>query len=267
MRLKSRISLSFLAVTLILIGTFAQISWGVDTNLVNDPSFEDDTLTSWTIAYGDPDITAGEPRTGTKKLVGHYTGAVYSSFSIYQTFSEAMNISSAFVYYKYGDGVVYLNVTIGYTDGSNSTTKLIAQSPSAYLLCAVTFNSSKLAENVTVTFFGGSSVMYIEDLSVIGSAGVVPTDTPPATPTAAMLFMGDVAAVIIPLIIVLACALFCWYFAGAWGFFAGLNVGAILTYIFLGETYFPAWAIFMLAMVDIAALIGKVGFSGGGGKD
>lgn len=69
----------------------------------------------------------------------------------------------------------------------------------------------------------------------------------------------------LPLAIVLGCAFGCWYMAGAWGFFAGLNVGVIITFVVLGTAYMPLWAVVVIILVDALLLFGKIGFSRGGG--
>lgn len=64
---------------------------------------------------------------------------------------------------------------------------------------------------------------------------------------------------LVPIIILAAAALLGWKFAGAWGFFAGLNIGAILTYMILGSSVFPLWGIVALLVIDGLLLFGKIG--------
>lgn len=84
----------------------------------------------------------------------------------------------------------------------------------------------------------------------------------PATPEP-NIFENGVAApyiqMMVPIIILAAAALLGYKFAGAWGFFAGLNIGAILSYMILGSSVFPLWGIVALLVIDGLLLFGKIG--------
>lgn len=93
-----------------------------------------------------------------------------------------------------------------------------------------------------------------------GSAWVSYT---PATPEP-NIFDNGVATpyitMLVPVVLLAVAALLGWKFAGAWGFFAGLNLGAILCYVILGSSVFPLWGVVALLIVDGLLLFGKVGF-------
>lgn len=59
------------------------------------------------------------------------------------------------------------------------------------------------------------------------------------------------------LIIVLMAAFLGWKFAGPWGFFAGINLGYIVSVVF---GILPLWGMIALLVVDGLLLFGKVGF-------
>lgn len=59
------------------------------------------------------------------------------------------------------------------------------------------------------------------------------------------------------LIVVLIAAFLGWKFAGPWGFFAGINLGYIISVIF---NILPLWGMIALLVVDGLLLFGKVGF-------
>lgn len=77
------------------------------------------------------------------------------------------------------------------------------------------------------------------------------------------IFENGVAApyiqMLVPIIILACASLLGWKFGGAWGFFAGLNIGAILAYMILGNSVFPLWGIVALLVIDGLLLFGKVG--------
>lgn len=90
-----------------------------------------------------------------------------------------------------------------------------------------------------------------------------PTPTPSPTPEAMPNWISDIIDAIIPiftpLLVIFICGALGWRFAGAWGFFAGINLAIILVYV-IAPTYMPLWAIVAVVIVDIALLFGKVGF-------
>lgn len=122
---------------------------------------------------------------------------------------------------------------------------------------------------------------------VITSETPAPTATPTPTPTATPnpssyqywngthwvpytpstpepnIFENDIATpyitMLVPIILLACASLIGWKFAGAWGFFAGLNIGAILAYMILGSSVFPLWGIVALLVIDGLLLFGKVG--------
>lgn len=59
------------------------------------------------------------------------------------------------------------------------------------------------------------------------------------------------------LIVVLFAAFLGWKFAGPWGFFAGINVGYVVSVMF---NLLPLWGFIALLVVDGLLLFGKVGF-------
>lgn len=90
----------------------------------------------------------------------------------------------------------------------------------------------------------------------------MPTATPSPTP---YLYQGDIwaalspyANILLPLVLIVFIALLCGKYGGVWGFFAGLNVTAILVYAIMGAAYMPLWGLLMLALVDGLLLFGKI---------
>lgn len=93
-----------------------------------------------------------------------------------------------------------------------------------------------------------------------------PTADPAATATPNPAFtstwntLASLINLLVPLLCVVLPAFFGYKFAGAWGFLAGINIGAILAYVILGPTIFPLWGIVVILILDALLLFGKVGF-------
>lgn len=99
--------------------------------------------------------------------------------------------------------------------------------------------------------------------SVIFNATIQSTFTIPAGHTAPPETSFEIAILpylnlLMPVIILGIAALLGYKFAGAWGFFAGVNIGAIITYMTLPDV-FPLWGIIALLIIDGLLLFGKVG--------
>lgn len=98
------------------------------------------------------------------------------------------------------------------------------------------------------------------------SSGATPTPTPPATTgTTDDFWNGSIGTtltgaigLILPLLFMFIPAFFFYKFAGAWGFFAGINIGVILSYLFIPAMQ-QVWIIVVLVIVDGLLLFGKVG--------
>lgn len=115
-----------------------------------------------------------------------------------------------------------------------------------------------------------TSVAAIVSIYGDTSPAASPTPTPTADPSATAAppveltniwaTVGSLIQLIVPLMVVVLPAFFGYKFAGAWGFLAGINIGAILAYVILGATVFPLWGIVVILILDALLLFGKVGF-------
>jgi len=100
-----------------------------------------------------------------------------------------------------------------------------------------------------------------------GQTTATPTPGPTAPPvsdfgnaitTIVALFFGDAPGEVgigIPLLIIAVCALASYKMAGAWGFFAGFNIGVILCFMF---GILELWSVIVIVVVDALMLYGKV---------
>lgn len=138
------------------------------------------------------------------------------------------------------------------------------------------------AETITDNYDGYSTVYYTAGwtdgdntydnyFSVFGETelpdpSATPTPAPSTTPsvptelTDIWATVGSLIQLIVPLMVVVLPAFFGYKFAGAWGFLAGINIGAILAYVILGAATFPLWGIVVILILDALLLFGKVGF-------
>lgn len=113
----------------------------------------------------------------------------------------------------------------------------------------------------------GIYITYLEYTDPDPEATPTPTPTATAVPSATtnpqFTAIWDTLASLINLLVPLLCvvlpAFFGYKFAGAWGFMAGVNIGAILAYTILGADIFPLWGIVALLIIDALLLFGKVG--------
>lgn len=110
----------------------------------------------------------------------------------------------------------------------------------------------------------GYGLMY----RVLTDTDPAPTPTPSPSPSPSptpFTYQGDIwealtpyGTLILPLVLILLVALLCGRYAGVWGFFAGLNIAAILVYAIMGAAYLPLWGLVILALVDGLLLFGKI---------
>lgn len=68
-------------------------------------------------------------------------------------------------------------------------------------------------------------------------------------------FLTDYMPLFVPLFLILICGFLGWYFAGAWGFFAGFNVGVIVSYTF-GQV--ELWVLVLVAVIDAVLIFGNI---------
>lgn len=130
-----------------------------------------------------------------------------------------------------------------------------------------------------VSVYGGGAMFYQQNnawatldakdcnFTVTGeTVGPTPTPTPTATPPADgdtfwNTGIGAQIFAFIPtltsLIVVLLAAFLGWKFAGPWGFFAGINLGYIIS---VALNILPLWGMIALLVIDGLLLFGKVGF-------
>lgn len=116
---------------------------------------------------------------------------------------------------------------------------------------------------------GAYTTMNNDDMAIIIygndnlAATPTPTPTPSPTPEAMPNWISDIIDAIIPiftpLLVIFICGALGWRFAGAWGFFAGINLAIVLMYV-VASQYMPLWAIIAVVVIDIGLLFGKVGF-------
>jgi len=66
-----------------------------------------------------------------------------------------------------------------------------------------------------------------------------------------------ILSVIVPLLIIFGCGLIGNKLGKTWGFFTGLNIGAIVTYVCL-PAYLPIWGLVLVVLMDVLLLYGKV---------
>lgn len=106
--------------------------------------------------------------------------------------------------------------------------------------------------------------IWVSDTQLTPTPTPVPTATPSPSPTP-FTYQGDIwaalspyANILLPLVLIIFIALLCGKYGGVWGFFAGLNVTAILVYAIMGAAYMPLWGLVMLALVDGLLLFGKI---------
>lgn len=133
--------------------------------------------------------------------------------------------------------------------------------------------------NTANAYAGGSKQTYSSSAWASGGSDDVgfmvvvdttlstPAPTAAPTPTATETFINNSMGYVASLLFILIPAFLCWYAAGGWGFFIGINIGVILSYLILGATFMPIWAIVLVGIMDIALLFGKVGLGVGGGRD
>lgn len=161
-------------------------------------------------------------------------------------------------------------------------TVTITKASNYYALCIIHDGDS----NIYPYYAGGLTYSYITDNSnnygspVAPAAGDYsigyklalyltlyepesPTPTPTGAPTApptdiwSGTWIENVIGIILPLALILIPAFIGWKFAKAWGFFAGLNVGVILCYVY-GQMI-PLWGVVVMLVVDGLMLFGKLG--------
>lgn len=103
---------------------------------------------------------------------------------------------------------------------------------------------------------------YWQIYVTVQDAGATPTPTPAAdgstfwdTGLGAQIF--GFIPTLASLIVVLLSSFLGWKFAGPWGFFAGINLGYIISVVF---NLLPLWGFIALLVIDGLLLFGKVGF-------
>lgn len=130
------------------------------------------------------------------------------------------------------------------------------------------------ATNAGATYHNGGwqAAQDVMTLDVYGQAeaATTPIPTVTASPTASsgnwiddqygatnegIAFLTDYMPVFVPLILILVCGFLGYYFAGAWGFFAGFNIGTILAFTF---GYLELWAIVLIAVIDAVLIFGNI---------
>lgn len=102
-------------------------------------------------------------------------------------------------------------------------------------------------------------------MQIYGTSSPTATATPVPTPTIAnptpgagedsvSFYTNLLMPVAVPLLIILICACLGAYFMGKWGFFLGLNVGVILTYVAL-PYWMPLWGVVLIGVADVLVLL------------
>lgn len=97
-------------------------------------------------------------------------------------------------------------------------------------------------------------------LNLYGIVAATPTPLPTPVPSTDLwtgTWIENIITIILPLALILIPAFLGWKFAKAWGFFAGLNVGVILCYVY-GQMV-PLWGVIVMVVADGLLLFGKVG--------
>lgn len=155
-----------------------------------------------------------------------------------------------------------------YADGSNYVRPSVTTSNTyegSYDYTAIRYKSS--------AWYDTTADFYFTVIGVDSEPTPTPTPDPEATATPAPVptatanpqfteiwdTLASLINLLVPLLCVVLPAFFGYKFAGAWGFMAGVNIGAILAYTILGSAVFPLWGIVALLIIDALLLFGKVG--------
>jgi hypothetical protein len=162
------------------------------------------------------------------------------------------------------------NTMYWYTPGNSYSTKYNSTTATTYALPG-SVSGFSTSPNKQLVYVRLSSTSYPGnmggDANDYGQTTATPTPGPTAPPisdfgngitTLVTLFFGDTPGTVgigIPLIIIAVCAIASYKMAGAWGFFAGFNIGVILCFVF---GILQLWVVIVTIIVDALLLYGKV---------
>lgn len=93
---------------------------------------------------------------------------------------------------------------------------------------------------------------YVLTGSYVPTTGPNPTQQPDED--SVTFYTNLLMPIMIPLLIILVCACLGAYFMGKWGFFLGLNVGVIITYVAL-PYWMPLWGVVLIGVADVLVLL------------
>lgn len=227
-------------------------------------------LADWTVSSLTVYLSKAGSPTGT--LYSHIAGATDYSTANSTVYAEALNSvdiaslnadtsgktsptdclavtfyypNSALLDHNYYTLEVFVNSTAGLTDNVNEV---------LFAINSVSGNMLYLQGSTWSTEPHSLGYILSGTSATTGSAGTEPDDFWD-TGLGAQIFA--FIPTLTSLIIVLLAAFLGWKFAGPWGFFAGINLGYIISVIF---NILPLWGFIALLVVDGLLLFGKVGF-------